>query len=214
MLKIWGRRNSLNVQKVMWLIGELGLEHEHIPAGGSFGGLTDPAFLARNPNALVPVIEDEGVTIWESHAIIRYLAARHGSQAWWPASAADRSVADQWIEWAQSTWQPAYSGIFWGWYRTPAPLRDEAAIAASHRRSVELLAIAERVLKDHAHLAGEAFSLGDIPFGASLYRYFTLEISRPSLPRVEAYYARLTERPAYREHVMVAYDELKGRLAF
>jgi len=121
MLKVWGRRNSQNVQKVLWLVGELGLAHEHVPAGGAFGRLSDPDFGALNPNRTVPVIEDDGVVVWESHAILRYLAARYGGDAWWPADPAERSDFDRWLDWAQAQWQPAFlSGVFWGFYRTPA----------------------------------------------------------------------------------------------
>src|SRR5215471_18759090 len=101
MLKVWGRRSSFNVQKVMWLVGELGLAHEHIPAGGSFGGLDDPAFRALNPHGRVPVIQDDGVAVWESHAILRYLAARYGEQQFWSADPLMRSYADRWMDWSQ-----------------------------------------------------------------------------------------------------------------
>lgn len=215
MLKVWGRRNSQNVQKVLWLVGELGLAHEHVPAGGAFGRLSDPDFGALNPNRTVPVIEDDGVVVWESHAILRYLAARYGGEAWWPADPAERSDFDRWLDWAQAQWQPAFlSGVFWGFYRTPEAQRDAKAIARSLARTTELLHLVERQLQGRAYLTADHLTLGDIPLGSCLYRYFELEIERPELPRVAAWYARLTERPAYREHVMLPFDDLKGRLAF
>jgi len=120
MLKIWGRRNSFNVQKVMWLVGELGLEHEHINADGSFGGLDAPSFLAMNPHGRVPVIaDDDGTTVWESHTIIRYLAARYGLNTFCPADPAERSLADRWMDWALATLQPDFMDVFWGFYRPP-----------------------------------------------------------------------------------------------
>src|SRR5260370_14672135 len=120
MLKVWGRRNSFNVQKILWLTGELGLVHEHIPAGGSFGGLDDPDFLAMNPHGRVPVIDDSGTVVWESHAILRYLAARHGGAAFWPDDPGERSQADQWMDLSQTAFQPAFlMGGFWGFYRSP-----------------------------------------------------------------------------------------------
>jgi len=215
MIKVWGRRNSLNVQKVLWLVGELNLPHERVDAGGPFGRLSEPQFGALNPNRLVPVLEDDGLAIWESHSILRYLAARYGGEEYWPADAGARSVFDRWMDWCQAHWQPAFlTGVFWGFYRTPEPGRDWNAIKRSIGLCSELMRIVEADLKERSYLAADRITLGDIPLGTSLYRYFELEIDRPSLPRVEAWYARLKGRPAYREHVMVRFDDLKGRLAF
>src|SRR5262245_29175994 len=120
MLKVWGRRNSFNVQKVLWLVGELGLAHEHIPAGGSFGRLDEPSFRALNPHGRVPVIEDGDLAVWESHAILRYLAARYDRSGLWSADPAARARVDAWMDWSQATLQPDFlMGIFWGYYRTP-----------------------------------------------------------------------------------------------
>lgn len=216
MLKVWGRRNSQNVQKVMWLVGELDLPHEHIPAGGSFGGLDTPEFGAMNPNRLVPVIDDDGLVVWESHAILRYLATRHGGAAWWPDDPGARSHLDRWMDWCQATWQPAFlTGVFWGFYRTPEADRNVRAIAAAVARCTLMMGVVEGVLGDgRPYLAGEQLSLADIPVASSLYRYFELQIERPPLPAVEAWYARLKARPAYQAHVMIPFDDLKGRLAF
>ena len=215
MLKVWGRRNSQNVQKVMWLVRELDLPHEHIPAGGPFGRLADPDFAALNPNRLVPVVEDDGVPIWESHTILRYLAAKYGGSTWWPDDPGERSAFDRWMDWCQALWQPAFlTGVFWGFYRTPDAGRDWRDIDRSLARCSELMLIVEGVLEARRWLAGERFTIGDIPLGATLYRYFELEIERPALPRVEAWYDRLKARPAYQETVMIPFDDLKGRLAF
>jgi glutathione S-transferase len=215
MLKVWGRRNSANVQKVLWLVGELGLPHEHIPAGGDFGGLDDPAFRAMNPNGKVPVIEDGGVAIWESHAILRYLAATYGADRFWSADPGARAPVDSWMDWAQTALQPAFlGGVFWGFYRTPPGQRDAAAIAEALDRTHRCLALIETQVVEQAFIVGETLSLADIAIGTHLYRYFELEIDRPALLRLEAWYDRLRVRPAYREHVMVSFEELKGRLAF
>jgi len=214
-LKVWGRRSSFNVQKVLWLVGELGLPHEHIPAGGSFGGLDDPDFLAMNPHGRVPVIEDDGAVVWESHAILRYLAARYGGPAWWPEAPAARAQADGWMDWAQTALQPAFlTGVFWGWYRTPEAQHNKPAIEAALAACARHFQLLDKVLTDRPFLGGDAPSLADIPAGAHLYRYYELEIDRAKTPNVEAWYARLQDRPAYREHVMIPFGEMKGRLAY
>lgn len=215
MLTVYGRRSSVNVQKVMWLVGELNLPHKHVPLGGSHGGLNAPEFRALNPHGQVPTITDDGATVWESHAILRYLAARHGAPRFWSDDPAARARVDAWMDWSQTRWQPAFiTGVFWGLYRTPPGQRDERAVAVSIDRSARAVQALDDALADHDHLAGDALSLADIAAGSLLYRYFTMDIARPSVPRVEAWYARLCELPAYAEHVMVPYDELRGRLAF
>lgn len=211
MLTIWGRRNSFNVQKVLWLVGELGLEHEHISVGGSFGGLDDPEFLARNPHGRIPLIDDDGTIVWESHAILRYLAARFGGERFWPSDPAARSRSDRWMDWSQSTLQPEFlNGVFLAYYRTPEPQRNWPAIRASVARTGEHYKLLDRWLADRTFLAGDEVTLADIPAGTTLYRYFELDIERPSVPNVEAWYARLRERPAYAEHVMVPFADLKA----
>jgi len=213
MLRIWGRRSAFNVQKVLWLVGELQLAHEHISVGGEFGGLDTPEFLAMNPHGRVPVIDDNGTIVWESHAILRYIAARYGQERFWPQDAGLRSEADRWMDWAHTALQPDFlMGVFWGFFRTPEHLRnwpviqDKLALCSRH---FQLL---DRILADRPYLCGDAFTLGDIPAGTSLYRYFELDIERPAIPMVEKWYRRLQERPAYREHVMLPFEELRGRL--
>jgi len=215
MLTVWGRRSSANVQKVLWLVGELDLPYTHVPAGGDFGGLDDPAFRAMNPHGKVPVIDDGGTVVWESHAILRYLAAAHGGERFWSADPAVRAPVDAWMDWAQTALQPAFlTGVFWGGYRTPEAQRDAGAVARALDRTVACLSQVDRLLTDRPFVGGQALSLADIAIGTHLYRYFELEIDRPDLPRLAAWYDRLTARAAYREHVMVPFGELKGRLAF
>ncbi|HTB00241.1 MAG TPA: glutathione S-transferase [Bradyrhizobium sp.] len=213
MLKVWGRRSSFNVQKVMWLVGELGLAHEHIDAGGDFGGLDAPAYLAMNPHGRVPVIQDGDATVWESHAILRYLAARHGAGRFWSDDPAARARVDGWMDWSQTALQPDFLiGVFWGFFRTPEDERNWPVIRSALARCVVDFEKLERLLEGRSFLLGEELSLADITAGTSLYRYFELEIDRPHLPLVERWYRTLRQRAAYREHVMIPFDELRGRL--
>jgi len=213
MLTVWGRRSSFNLQKVMWFVGELGLEHRHIQAGGEFGGLDTPEFRAMNPVGRIPVIDDNGTIVWESHTILRYLAARYGGVQFWSEDSAERSQADRWMDWSQTALQPDFLiGVFWGLYRTPESQRNWRAIQekiASCARHFQLL---DNMLDARRYLCGDSFSLADIPAGTTLYRYFELEIDRPPLPNVAEWYRLLQERPAYRKHVMVPFTELRGRL--
>ena len=216
MLTVWGRANSSNVQKVMWAIAEMGLAHERIDLGGPFGGLDTPEFRARNPNGLIPVIEDPefedgGLVIWESHAIVRYLAGRHGQDGLWPADPGTCALADQWMDWFQTTLNPAFGPVFAGLVWTPPSRQDPAAIAAAAARTGKVLEILEARLAETPYVAGPDLTMGDIPYGPTLYRYFTLEIARPGLPNLEAYYRRLQERPAYRAHSMVSYESLRAK---
>jgi glutathione S-transferase len=215
MLTIWGRKSSFNLQKVMWLVGELGLVHRHIEAGGQFGGLDTPEFRAMNPHGKVPVIEDDGVVVWESHAILRYLAARHGGGSFWHDDPAERSLFDRWMDWSQTTLQPDFlSGVFWGFYRTPEAQRDLPAISNKVALCARHFALLDRHLADRAFMLGDALTLADIPIATNLYRYFNLDIDRPPVPHVEAWYRRLQARDAYRRHVMVPFQDLYGRLDY
>lgn len=215
MLTVWGRRSSFNVQKVMWLIGELGVEHRHIQAGGRFGGLDTPEFRAMNPHGRVPLIDDNGTIIWESHAILRYLAARHSQGRFWSKDPGERSQSERWMDWSQTALQPdLLLGVFWGFYRTPEPQRNWPPIHDKVARCALHFQLLDQMLADRRFLCGNTLTLADIPAGTSLYRYFELEIERPSIPNVTAWYRRLQERRAYREHVMVPFTELRGRLDY
>lgn len=215
MLRVWGRTNSINVQKVMWAVGELGLPHQRIDAGGPFGGLDTEEFKAMNPNRRIPVIDDGGSVIWESHAIVRYLATRYGPGTLAPEDAGVRAKSDMWTDWTLADLQPAFTGgVFWSFYRTPEAKRDWATIRRGLTCSATLFQLLDRQLGKHDFIAGDRLTFGDIPAGAQLFRYFNLDIERPQLPNVEAWYQRLSSREAYRAHVMVPFDDLKGRLSF
>jgi glutathione S-transferase len=214
MLRIWGRRNSFNVQKVMWLVGELGLDHEHINAGGAFGGLDDPQFLRMNPHGRIPVIDDDGVIVWESHSIIRYLSAKYASGSLWSEDAAERSLADRWMDWSLATLQRDFMDLFWGFYRTPEERRDLQTIATLVARCGEHFCLLDKHLADNQYLAGDKFTIADVPAGTSLYRYFELEIDRPVVPNVSRWYDSLKKRAAYQQHVMIPFEDLRGRTEY
>jgi len=215
MLTIWGRRSSFNVQKVMWLVGELRIDHRQIDAGGQFGGLDTRGFRTMNPHGRVPVIDDNGTVVWESHAILRYLAARYGPSQFWSEDASERSQVDRWMDWAQTALQPDFlMGVFWGFYRTPESQRNWPAIREKIARCAIHFQLLDAILAHRWFLCGDTLSLADIPAGTSLFRYFGLDIERPSLPHVQAWYDRLQEREAYRDHVMVPFSELRGRLDY
>ncbi|MGI9302328.1 MAG: glutathione S-transferase family protein [Gammaproteobacteria bacterium] len=205
MLTIWGRRNSINVQKVMWTVGELSLDYVRENVGGSFGELDTPEYRAMNPNGLVPVLEDERLVLWESQAIVRYLAARHPETGLWPEGLAVRAVADQWMDWMHTTLLPDLFTVFFGLVRTPAEARDMEKINAAAKSMGEKWSRLDAHLTDNDYVAGKTFTMGDIPVGAACYRYHNMAIDRPKLPNVEAWYARLQQRPAYQEHVMIPF---------
>jgi glutathione S-transferase len=203
MLKIWGRNNSINVQKVMWAVGELGRPHERIDAGGAFGVVDSAHYGALNANRRVPTIEDDGVVVWESNACVRYLAARYDAGGLWPEDPAQRAVADMWMDWQQTTLVLDMTTVFWGLVRTPEAERDHAAIEAAAGRLGGLWRRLDNHLAGRSFVAGARFTMGDVPVGAACYRYFQLAIERPRLEALEAWYERLRERAPYRTHVML-----------
>lgn len=209
---IYGRASSSNVQAVMWGAAEMGVPVTRIDCGEGFGGLDTPEFLAANPVGRIPALRDGLVTVFESAAILRYLAAKTG-EAWWPADPANRAQLDQWAEWAKQDPATLFTGpIFWRVVRTPAPRRDPQAIRDNVDRFEAALSHAEAQLTRHDWLAGDHISLGDLHLGHVLYRYFDIDIVRRDFPALRAYYDRLTRRAPYRTHVMLNYDALRDTI--
>jgi glutathione S-transferase len=200
-LKIWGRKTSSNVQKVMWAIGELGLEHERIDVGGPFGKNKDAPYLSMNPNGLVPTLEEGDFILWESNTIVRYLAAKHGAGSLEPSDLQVRARASQWMDWQLSVVGPAIFGAFWGLIRTPPEKRDAAAIETSKQKTTAAMTILDAALAQHAFVAGDSFSMGDIPVGIMAYRFRQLVPERPALKNLERWYAAISARPGFRDHV-------------
>ncbi|MGH1480326.1 MAG: glutathione S-transferase family protein [Geminicoccales bacterium] len=202
MLEIWGRPYSSNVIPVIWTAAELGLDFKLNLAGGSFGVLDTEEYEQLNPNRLIPTIRDDGFVLWESHAIVRYLSHRYGLGTLCPKDARTRGNADQWMEWCSTRAFPAVFPLFWDMVRTEPEKRDMGMVAKKAEVAGKLLAILDAHLADRSFVAGDIFSMGDIPLGAVAYRYFNIAVERPPLPHMEAWYARLSERPAYQKHVM------------
>lgn len=202
MLKIWGRRNSSNVRKVLWCAEEIGLTYESIEVGGSFGGTQAAEYQAMNPNGLVPVIEDHGLPLWESNAIVRYLSARYALGTLYDESPIVRVQSEKWMDWSTSRMAPLYSELIWGVMRTAPADRDEARINAALVKAGDLLAMADAELAKQPWLSGDHFAMGDIPLGSLVYAWFEMPIQRPDLPHLADWYARLRERPAYQRGVM------------
>jgi glutathione S-transferase len=201
MLKIWGRRNSSNVQKVLWTCAELGVAFERVDWGGPFGGNQDPTYLTMNPNGLVPTVQDGDLVIWESNTVMRWLCATHGGERLHPQDAAQRTHVERWMDWNLSALTTPMSALLLGYYRTPPDKRDTTALDAARRRAGELWAMIERQLDGRNYLAGEAFTLADIGLGIWVHRWHIYPIERPELPRLKAWYGRLGERPGFRDHV-------------
>jgi glutathione S-transferase len=199
MLKIWGRVSSVNVQKVVWCADELGLAYERIEAGGKFGVNDTPAFLAMNPNGLVPVIDDEGFVLYESNAIVRYLAARSGAGTLWPAGARARADVDRWMEWQSTSYTPAMGPAFLQLVRTPPEKRSSETIEASRSRSDKLSVILDAHLAGRRYLTGDAFTAADIVVGCAAHRWLNLPLERSLRPHLERWYADLKARPGSRQ---------------
>jgi glutathione S-transferase len=200
---IWGRNNSVNVQKVLWCCEEMALGYERIDAGGSFGVVKTPQYLSLNPNGLVPTIEDDGLVLWESNAIVRYLTAKHAPGTLWPEDLKVRAEADRWMDWTATTVWPALRVLFLGLVRTAPDKRDAQAIEDSRLKTAEVLHILDAHLMTHEYVAGNAFTMGDIPLGCAIWRWIALPIERPELSNVQRWFDSLARRPAYKKIVML-----------
>lgn len=193
MLKLWGRISSINVQKVVWCLDELGLAYERVDIGGPFG--MTPEYRRLNPNALVPTLQDGDFTLWESNAIVRYLSGLHPEAGLMPADPKVRADSDRWMDWQATNATPAMRDAFWQIVRTPADQRDATALATSVAASARNAAILDARLADRPYVAGAAFTVGDIPLACHINRWLLLPIERPPLPRLEAWWARVKARP-------------------
>jgi glutathione S-transferase len=203
MLKILGRITSGNVMKPLWLADEIGLEYEQVDVGGKFGGNDQDDYLAMNPMGLVPTVIDDGFTMWESNAITRYLCAKYSAGTLYPDDPHDRVTADIWMDWMLTAINPMIRPVFWGLIRTPEAKRNHTEINNAIGHGHKLWAMLDNHLKDRPYIAGDNFSMGDIPLGPQAHRWMMMVEDRPSMPHFEAWYKRLTERPAFIKHCMI-----------
>jgi glutathione S-transferase len=202
MLKIWGRNTSSNVQKVIWALTEMKLPFERIDAGLAFGKTREPSYLAMNPNSLVPTLQEEdGFSMWESNAIIRYVAGKHSAKVLEPVDVRVRARAQMWMDWQLSVMGPAITPVFWQLIRTDAGKRDPNLISTGKERTIAAAKIMDEQLGRTNYMAGDAFSYGDIPVGIMIYRYMQLIPERPPTRNLDRWYDAISARPAFREQV-------------
>jgi len=202
-MKVWGRKDSANVQKVLWCCGELDLPFQRVDIGGAFGKNREKPYLDLNPNGVVPTVEDEGFVLWESNSIVRYLVDKYGQGRLLPPTPEARANANRWMDWQLTVMNACMVPLYMALIRTPPDKQDPAAVEKARGQAAGKWEIVERYLQGGDYLAGNAFSIGDIPLGIWAYRWFNLPIHRPGLPRLEGWYQRLAGRPPYREHIMI-----------
>ena len=196
MLKIWGRMSSINVKKVVWTAQELALDFQRTEAGGLFGVVRTPDYMALNPNSLVPVIEDDDYVLWESNVIVRYLCAKHSPGELYPTDLHERFDAERWMDWQQTTLNPASRPGFWQLIRTPPEQRDPALLAESNAAVEALMASLDAHLAQRHFMVGDRFTVADIPLACEVHRWFGLPQARQSRPHIERWYASICARQA------------------
>lgn len=203
MIKVLGRNNSSNVQKVLWALEEIGVDYQREDYGGAFGKVNEPDYLALNPNSVVPTIIDDGFVLWESNACVRYLAAKYSAGNLWPDDPQICANADRWMDWQQTSVSGPITPVFWGLIRLKPEQRDMQLISESRDKLEIVLGILDQHLTANNYVAGETFSMGDIPLGIMVYRWFNLDIERKSMPSLESWYSRLLEREAFIKTVAI-----------
>ncbi len=202
MLKIWGRLNSINVMKVMWCVEELDIEHERVDAGMQHGVVGEDFYAKLNPNRQVPTIDDDGLILWESNVIVRYLSAKYGSGNLSPVDVGERAVADQWMDSQQTTVHPDITFIFWAVVRDLKENQDPGKLAAAASRLAKYWQLVDDRLADRDYLCCVHFTMADIPLGTAVWRWYNMETERPALANVEAWHHRLKQRAGFQQYVM------------
>ena len=202
MLEVWGRKNANQVIQVLWTLSELGVEYKRHPIGTESGDLETEDYKSLNHNSKIPTIRDNGFVLWESHAIIRYLAKQYGFGSLYPEDPQKAAISDQWMTWTTDSFMGSFFPVFWQLVRTEEKDRDYTKIAEMANQSSGILKVLDDHLVKNQFVAGNEFTFGDIPLGALIHKYFVLDIERPPLPGVEGRYQRLSVRPAFKEHAM------------
>jgi glutathione S-transferase len=202
MLKVWGRANSINVQKVLSCCRELGLGFERFDAGNEFGVTETSAYRALNPNGLVPTVDDDGFLLWESNVIVRYLAYKSGYGVLFPAETRARFDAERWMDWQATMFWPALRPLFIQLIRTRPTERDAAVMSRAEQLSLAAVRVLDAQLSDQPFLAGIAFSMGDIPAAVAVHRWYELDTVHPQLPHMQRWYDRMKDRRPFQEVVM------------
>ena len=205
MITVYGRRSSVNVQKVLWTLAELGQPFERVTVGGEFGGNNTTDYLAMNPMGLVPVLVDDGVTMFESNAIVRFLCARYGEDSLRPEEAKELAAAEQWMEWQALNVFPLIGTMFMNLVRTPPEKRDDAAVRAAAIKLQKPLAVADTHLARQPWFAGDSFTMAEIIMGSVYWRYSQLDYEKIAAPHVQNWFERLKERKGYRDWIMVPF---------
>lgn len=204
MLRLWGRANSSNVMKVIWLLEELKLPYERLDVGGPFGKTDTPQYRAMNPNGLVPTLQDDELTVWESNAIIRYLCSAYAPDTpLWPRDARARANVDRWMDYQQTALNAPQGVVFVGLVRTPLDKRDMAAINAAAQQVGKIWSILDTELAKHPFVGGDHLTLADLCYGPHVHRWFTFTIERPETPHLRAWYDRLLALPVYAKHIAI-----------
>ena len=197
---LWGRGNSVNVQKVVWALAELGLAHERVEAGGAHGIVGDARYRAMNPNGLVPTLQEDDFVLWESNAILRYLADAYGGASGGPLALPSdprgRARVEQWLDWEATTLKPAMRDAFLQLVRTAPEARDAGLLEASRAATEAAAATLDRHLADHDHVAGPAFGIADIALGCAVHRWFALPVARAERPNLRRWYEGIAQRSA------------------
>ncbi len=201
MITIYGRANSSNVRKVLWLAEEIGLEIDRRDYGRGYAPTDTPAFRALNPNAKVPVMDEDGFILWESQAILRYLAAKYGPD-WYPAELQHRARVEQWLDWVMGEIHEPLRQLFFALHVKPGS--DPEGIPAAEEQAARLCTILDAQLERTPYIAGEQPTIADCALGMMVHRWFFMDIKRPALPALEAYYERLKARPPYQGPVLAA----------
>ena len=211
---LYGRHTSYNVQKVLWLLEELEVEYRHIQLGGKFGGTETEEFKELNPMKKVPVLVDGNKVVWESNTILRYLIRSYGDGGWKEEDTYLQSKFERWMDWSQSKFEPAFVGVFWGYYRTPANRRNMNEVKESIDLCMDCLAKLDEQLKDNRYVIGDKLTLADITTGIFIYRLVEIDLNIKLPEYVAGWYERLKDSRGYGKWVMSDFSELQGRLAY